>query len=131
MIRNPELDHDHPVQILAGWSEKDPMAITLSFLPEGHLDHVEWVFARDLLLEALSNPGEFVGEGDVTLRSYHAPGELEIQLLSPMGCARVSAPSFMVAHMVAQSCEIIEPGSDAEDAIYFAQFDAEIEELNL
>jgi hypothetical protein len=131
MICNPEKDTGHPVQILAGWSEVDPMVVSMLFLPEGHPDHTEWVFARDLLLEAMENPDEWVGEGDVTLRSYHKPGELEIQLMSPEGACRVLAPSFMVAHMVAQSCEIIEPGSAAEDAVYSAQFDAEIEELTL
>lgn len=129
-IFSAQIDTNHPVNIMASWCETDPIAMHLSFVPEGFTDSIDWVFARALLLEALGAPDEWVGEGDVTLKAGLA-GELQIQLMSPEGAARISTPSFMLAHMAQQSCGVIEPSSPAETAIYAAQFDAEIAGLIL
>lgn len=117
-----------PVQILVSWHEGDPMAIHMSFAPEGHPDSIDWVLGRDLLLNSFASTDTWVGEGDVTLRSMFT-GQLAVQLVSPEGTGRVTMESRNIAGLLQESCRTIAPGSDEEAAVYAAQFDDEIGEL--
>lgn len=121
-------DDKFPVSVLASWNENDPLTFHLSFLPEGHSDSVDWVFGRALLLEALGNPGQGVGDGDVVL-SMKSNGMMHITVDSPEGTAVVEMPSHVLASMAAESVRMVEPGSDAEAAVYDAQFCAEIMDI--
>jgi hypothetical protein len=87
LITNAHTEVGHPVQILVTWDEHDPVAIHMSFAPEGHLDSIDWVFGRALLMEAFAETDRWVGDGDVTLRAMFT-GQLKVQLVSPEGTVR-------------------------------------------
>lgn len=118
----------NPVDVLASWNENDPAVFHMSFLPHGHTDSVDWVFARDLMGECLATVGEWVGEGDVALRVTDA-GVLSIRVDSPEGVAVVEMKSLTVASLYAESCRMVEPGSLDELGVYDAKFDAAISAL--
>lgn len=118
---------DHPVQVSASWDENDPLVIRLTFLAEGYPDPVDWVFSRELLLEALASP-EGVGDGDVVL-TMKPDGMMNVMVDSPEGVAVIQMPSQMLAGLAASSVKIVEPGGLIEEAVYDAQFDDEIANL--
>lgn len=131
LIANAHEDtHPTPVQILVSWQQDDPMAIHMSFSPEGHPDSIDWVLGRDLLMNAFASTDTWVGEGDVTLRAIFT-GQLMVQLVSPEGTGRVTMESRNIAGLLQESCRTIPPSSDEEAAVYAAQFDDEIGELAL
>lgn len=130
IITNAHTEDAVPTQILVTWDEHDPMAINMSFVPDGALDSIDWVFGRDLLMEAFSSTDKWVGDGDVTLRALFT-GQLMVSLVSPEGAARVTMDSRNIAGLFQESCRTIPPSSDAEAAVYAGQFDSEIDEITL
>lgn len=130
LITNAWTEEATPTQILVSWDELDPLAIHMSFVPDGHLDSIDWVFGRDLLMEAFASTDKWVGEGDVTLRAMFT-GQLMVSLISPEGAARVTMESRNIAGLFQESCRAIAPSSPEEAAVYSGQFDIEIDEITL
>lgn len=130
LITNAYTEDATPTQILVTWDETDPMAIQMSFIPDGHLDSIDWVFGRDLLMEAFASTDQWVGEGDITLRALFT-GQIMVHLVSPEGAARVTMNSRNIAGLFQESCRVIAPSSPEEAAVYAGQFDIEIDEITL
>lgn len=73
------------------YSREDPLAVTLCFLGGDNGEDVDWIFARELLFEAL-NKGH-AGAGDVQImKIFYGPNSVEriaFNLSSPDGRALV------------------------------------------
>lgn len=103
----------------------DPFAVTVCFRGAG--ETVEWVFARDLLSQAISKG--FAGEGDVRVRLLVPPGQpldaasaLRITLASPDGHAEIEAEVADFRSFIERTECVVPTGSEAR----FVDVDAEL-----
>jgi|SRR5579875_1533022 len=107
------------------YSGSDPYAIRMAF-HVGSEEPVEWIFARDLLADGLTNPE---GDGDVrvwpssAIDSPHEAGEadgtatnsvLNIELSSPFGEAHFEAPSEAIASFLDRTYQIVPMGKESD-----------------
>ena len=105
-----------PIQL--SYDPSDPYAVTLTIFTES--GDVEWVFARDLLRDALSST---VGQGDIQLRSD--VGAVIIDLSSPSGEAQLECARRSVEQFIAASYDAVPDGSESG----FVDVDSWIQEL--
>lgn len=106
----------------------DPYALTVCFRGAG--EAVEWVFARDLLAEAISKGSS--GEGDVRVRLLIPPSSplsaataMRITLASPDGHAEIEAEVADFRAFIQRSEFVVPSGSEAT----FVDVDAELATL--
>ena len=111
-----------PMPVALRYCANDPYAVTVAFC--GDNLSVEWVFARDLLLEGLSGPA---GEGDVHISPATRGGTnaVSIWLSSPDGQAVLEADRTDLAAFLDRTTSLVPAGH--ENA--FIDLDAEIATL--
>lgn len=104
------------VGLLFMWDPTDPVAITLTCAVDGH-ETVDWVFARDLLIDYYRQG--WAGDGDVRVYTDDDPAKPDtstIHLSSPEGEAFVDVPKSRLrafAHQMKDTAETY-AASDAE-----------------
>ena len=113
------------IDLTAGfhYDAADPFAVTLTFYTDG--PEVTWSFARDLLVEGLTQPS---GAGDVHVWPSEAANGRAltvIELQSPGGQALLQAPAAAIAAFVDASLEIVASGEESSQL----DLDALVDEL--
>jgi hypothetical protein len=89
------------------YTRRDPYAIRIEFRAD---EHVEWVFARDLLAMGMVDRE---GPGDVTV--WPSAGEvLNIELSSPFGRAHFEAPIARISDFLRQTYQLVPAGEESE-----------------
>lgn len=110
-----------PVQSVIAWDEESPLEIRLSF-DVGLPDPVEWVFARDILLDALQE--NQAGSADVQCTVKDDLMSLTID--SPFGSAQFTIDSSIVGQYLARIYAKVPRGEESYDLdAVVAQFFAE------
>jgi Streptomyces sporulation and cell division protein, SsgA len=111
-----------PLPVDLRYTASDPYAVTVAF--RGDDISVEWVFARDLLLDGMLGP---CGQGDVHVWPGHrADRELVfVSLSSPDGHAVLEADRDDVNAFLDRTSDVVAPG----DEHLFVDVDAEIASL--
>ncbi|MGQ0837626.1 SsgA family sporulation/cell division regulator [Actinokineospora sp.] len=111
--------------VLSRWTYRagEPFTITAAFQTDRDR-WVEWVFARDLLVEGLTCPA---GEGDVRMRPDFSGGRtmLVLEISSPEGHARLEMEHDAVESFLDATAEIVPLGTESD---HF-DIDALIEEI--
>lgn len=95
-----------PVRSTVTWTSTNAAALTVKFL-EAH--HHEWLFARDLMLDAVD--GTMSGMGDV--KAYRYDGYLYLYLDSPNGAITLFTSAVMFAAFLRRTCDVV--ARDAEE----------------
>jgi Streptomyces sporulation and cell division protein, SsgA len=106
------VDSDRTVAVPCAleYRAEEPYAIRATF--RTGVTDIEWMFARDLLLEGLQRPS---GEGDVVMWPEHH-GEVPLLLLalnSPSGQAVLECESRHVEHFLRRTFEIVALGEES------------------
>lgn len=120
----------HATELVFEWNPADPLAIHLTAAQDGH-DPVEWVFARDLLIDYYTHG--WAGEGDLRLYTDDGdpakPDTSTIHFSSPDGEAWVELPQPTLRAFAHQMRETAQRHADTETARIVAAADAVIAEL--
>ena len=106
-------EHDGvPLTASLHYRADDPYAIRMAF-HVGMDEPVEWIFARDLLAEGLTEPA---GEGDVRVWPAATGNHrvLNISLSSPFGQAHFEAPVKDVADFLRKTYQIVVAGEESD-----------------
>lgn len=100
-----------PLPVTMHYSAADPYAVQASFAGEGVA--VEWVFARDLLLDGLRRP---CGDGDVRVWPSRAGSgdQVLIALSSPDGHAVLEADAGDLRAFLDRTVALVPPGRESE-----------------
>lgn len=107
------------IRATLAYSANDPFSVTLG-LSLGADQAVEWVFARELLIDGVHLP---VGQGDIHI--YPTFGELRINLQSPDGSATLAADLATMRQFADDMQATVALGNEHE----FFSFDDELAEL--
>jgi hypothetical protein len=106
------------------YDRDDPYAVHLSFVAPSGRDPIEWIFARSLAIDGLTEPA---GDGDV--RIWPTPedltGPVYVELCSPSGRALFALPRPVLAEFVDRSHGVVPPGDEAD----YIDLDAELDLL--
>jgi hypothetical protein len=117
--------HGQPAPVVTRWtySADDPFAVTLAVRTR-HDRWVEWLLARDLVVEALTGPA---GIGDIRMSPQEVQGYdiVEIEIRSGDGRAVLEVDRDLLRHFVESSLELIAQGAEST----VIDFDAEIARL--
>ncbi len=105
--------HGQPAPVVTRWtySAADPFAVTLGV--RGRRDRfVEWLVARDLVVEALSGPA---GCGDIRMSPQHVQGYdiIEIEIRSTDGRAVLEVDRELLQRFVAAALALVPAGEEA------------------
>ncbi|WP_370942268.1 SsgA family sporulation/cell division regulator [Amycolatopsis sp. cg5] len=100
-------------EITQVWAElcyesREPYALTLSFCFEFG-EWVDWVFARELMIEGLSGP---VGEGDIRVRPGE-PGVLLVELENQHGFVELELDRAVLAEFLERAHVIVPAGQES------------------
>jgi len=111
-----------PLPVNLRYSATDPYAVRAVFSGDGM--EVEWVFARDLLRQGLSNP---TGDGDVHVWPSWGTGRelLMISLTSPDGQAVLEASADDVRSFLDRTTAVVPDGQESD----FLDLDAALSRL--
>jgi hypothetical protein len=111
------------------YSGEDPYAIRIAF-HVGLDEPVEWIFARDLLAEGIT---ERTGLGDVQVWPSTATPDpssdepsmevLNLELSSPFGQAHFEAPVKEIADFLRRTYRIVEAGQESENVDVESELD--------
>ena len=105
--------HGQPAPVVTRWSytAADPFAVTLAVRTR-HDRWVEWLVARDLVVESLSGPA---GMGDIRMSPQTVQGYdiVEIEIRSTDGRAVLEVDRDLLRHFVDSSTEIVALGDEA------------------
>lgn len=117
--------HGQPAPVVTRWSytAADPFAVT--FAVRTRKDRwVEWLVARDLIVEALTGPA---GYGDIRMSPQEVQGYdiIEIEIRSADGRALLEVDRDLLRHFVDTSTEIVALG----DELTHVDLDCEIEKI--
>jgi hypothetical protein len=106
--------HGQPEPVVTRWiySAADPFAVRLA-VRSGQDRWVEWLVARDLVVEGLRRPA---GQGDVRMGPQVARGYdvVEIELRSTDGRAVLEVDRDLLRHFVRSSTEIVALGAEPD-----------------
>lgn len=87
----------------------DPYAVSAVFRV-GTSDGVEWLFARDLLVEGLIGPA---GDGDIRITQDEADGDsIIIELRGPDRCAVLAVPAGSLAEFLTATYAVVGVGEE-------------------
>jgi hypothetical protein len=105
--------HGQPAPVVTRWSyhPNDPYAVTLA-VRTGVSQWVEWLVARDLVVESLTGP---TGLGDIRMRprivqEYEI---VEIEITSTDGQAVLEVDRELLSKFVSASFDLVAPGDEA------------------
>ncbi len=105
--------HGQPAPVVTRWSYRadDPFAISLAVRTR-HDRWVEWLVARDLVVEALTSPA---GIGDIRLTPQIVQGYdiVEIEIRSCDGRAVLEVDRDLLRGFIEASCEIVALGDES------------------
>lgn len=105
--------HGQPAPVVTRWtySAEDPFAVTLAVRTR-HDRWVEWLVARDLVVEGLDGPA---GIGDIRMSPQHVQGYdvVEIEIRSTDGRAVLEVDRDLLRHFVEASIEVVALGDEA------------------
>lgn len=105
--------HGQPAPVVTRWtySAVDPFAVTLAVRTR-HDRWVEWLVARDLVVEGLDGPA---GIGDIRMSPQHVQGYdvVEIEIRSTDGRAVLEVDRDLLRHFVEASLEVVALGDEA------------------
>ncbi|MGI9001568.1 MAG: SsgA family sporulation/cell division regulator [Pseudonocardia sp.] len=106
--------HGQPAPIVMRWTytASDPFAVT--FAVQTRPDRwVEWLVARDLLVEALVGPA---GDGDIRMSPQEVQGYdiIEITIQLPDGHAVLEVDRDLLHHFVDASTDVVAMGTEAD-----------------
>jgi len=105
--------HGQPAPVVTRWTYTacDPYAVTLA-IQTRHDRWVEWLVARDLVVESLIGPA---GEGDVRMSSRVVQGYdiVEIQIRSHDGSAMLEVDRDLLRHFVEATTEVVALGDES------------------
>lgn len=117
--------HGQPAPVVTRWtySADDPFAVTLAVRTR-HDRWVEWLLARDLVIESLAGPA---GVGDIRMSPQEVQGYdiVEIEIRSGDGRAVLEVDRDLLRHFIDSSVELIALGDESASI----DFDAEIARL--
>jgi Streptomyces sporulation and cell division protein, SsgA len=104
--------HGQPAPVVTRWtySAADPFAVTLGV--RGRRDRfVEWLVARDLVIESLSGPA---GCGDIRMSPQHVQGYdiIEIEIRSTDGRAVLEVDRELLQQFVEGSLALVPAGAE-------------------
>jgi hypothetical protein len=104
------------------YDRDDPYAIHLSFLTPSGRDPIEWIFARSLASDGLTEPA---GDGDVRIWPAldDLTGPVYVELRSPSGRALLAVPRAVLAGFVDRCHEVVPPGDEARHVDLDAELD--------
>lgn len=104
--------HGQPAPVVTRWtySATDPFAVTLGVRTRQDR-WVEWLLARDLVVEALTGPA---GEGDIRMSPQVVQGYdiVEIEIRSTDGRAVLEVDRDLLGHFVEASTELVALGEE-------------------
>ena len=105
--------HGQPAPVVTRWtySAADPFAVTLGV--RGRRDRfVEWLVARDLVIESLSGP---VGCGDIRMSPQHVQGYdvIEIEIRSTDGRAVLEVDRELLQQFLDAALALVPAGEEA------------------
>lgn len=112
-----------PVHTRWSYRDDEPFAVTVAFCTERG-QWIEWVFARDLLIDGLDAPAGF---GDVQVRPDHEDEDLLIlEISSPSGSAVFELGRDATEEFLHTTLELVPSGTES------AYFDVDrlIEEIS-
>lgn len=101
-----------PVPVSTRWTYRadEPFAITVAFATERGR-WVEWIFARDLLIDGLSAPS---GEGDLRVAPHEEDEDLLLmEIHSPTGSATFELDRDDTEDFLAHSLELVPVGAES------------------
>jgi Streptomyces sporulation and cell division protein, SsgA len=105
-----------------GYSRDDPYAVTATFRV-GTDDGVQWLFARDLLIEGLIGG---VGDGDFRIAPDESDGDtIIIELRGPDRCAVLAVPTVSLAEFLTATYAVVGVGEETRAV----DIDGELAEL--
>ncbi len=107
------VDYDRTIEVPCEFEYRsdEPYAVRATF-HTGSAD-IEWMFARDLILEGLQRPS---GEGDVVIWPEQHQGDAPLVLLalnSPSGQAVLECDRPHIEHFVKRTFDIVAVGDEA------------------
>jgi hypothetical protein len=106
--------HGQPAPVVTRWSysANDPFAVSLAVRTR-HDRWVEWLVARDLVVESLAGPS---GEGDVRMSSQVVQGYdiVQIEIHSHDGHAVLEVDRDLLRHFVEASLDLVALGDEAD-----------------
>ncbi|GAA1281708.1 SsgA family sporulation/cell division regulator [Pseudonocardia aurantiaca] len=106
--------HGQPAPVVTRWSYSvnDPFAVSLAVRTR-HDRWVEWLVARDLVVESLAGPS---GEGDVRMSPQVVQGYdiVQIEIHSHDGHAVLEVDRDLLRHFVEASIDLVAPGDEAD-----------------
>lgn len=98
-----------PVTTRWTYDSTEPFAVTVAFATErGHW--IEWVFARDLLVDGLTEPS---GVGDLRVAPDEDPGILVLEIHGPSGSAVFTLDRYDIEDFLARTLELVPAGSES------------------
>lgn len=98
-----------PVSTRWTYDTEEPYAMTVAFATERGR-WVEWVFARDLLIEGLTEPS---GEGDLRIGPDPDPELLMLEIHAPSGSAAFTLDREDTADFLASTLDLVPAGSES------------------
>lgn len=102
-----------PVPAVLSYDSRDPYAISMTMMTGPNGEAVEWVFARQLLVDGVVTP---TGEGDVHVWPKHESGQSStfLSLTSPSGAALLEASTGSLVEFLTQTLHAVPPGTEGE-----------------
>lgn len=105
------VEHDRTIEVPCEFEyrSEEPFAVRATF--RVGLSDIEWMFARDLILEGLQRPS---GEGDVVIWPEHQ-GDVPLVLLalnSPSGQAVLECDRAHIEHFMKRTFDIVAVGDE-------------------
>jgi sporulation and cell division protein SsgA len=98
-----------PVTTRWTYDPTEPFAVTVAFATErGHW--VEWVFARDLLIDGLHEP---TGDGDLRVSPDIEPDLLVLEIFAPSGSAAFTLDREDTMDFLARTLEQVPAGTES------------------
>lgn len=97
-----------PVQTRWSYRKDEPFAVTVAFCAERGR-WVEWLFARDLLIDGLTMPA---GLGDLRVRPGEDPDILVLEISSPSGNAVFELDREATEEFLATTLEMVPAGAE-------------------
>lgn len=118
--------HGQPAPVVTRWSysRSNPFAVSLAVRTR-HDRWVEWLIARDLVIESLDRPA---GVGDIRMSPQEVQGYdiVEIEIRSYDGRAVLEVDRDLLRHFIDSSVELVALGDEAS----VIDFDFEIARLS-
>lgn len=98
-----------PVTTRWTYESTEPYAITVAFATERGR-WIEWVFARDLLLDGLTEPS---GEGDLRVAPDEDPDLVALEIHAPGGSAAFTLDRHDTEEFLARTLELVPAGTES------------------